>query len=56
MNREDIIRMAREAGFAMENSAAILAAERFAPLLSEKYKQEIQDLEDMLIELQERQQ
>jgi len=30
---KDVIAMAREAGFAMENSAAIQAAERFATLV-----------------------
>lgn len=33
MTKEQVIAMAREAGFAMENSAAIQAAERFATLV-----------------------
>jgi hypothetical protein len=34
MTRADIIDMARQVGFAMENSAAIQAAERFAALVA----------------------
>jgi hypothetical protein len=45
MNREDIIRMAREAGFAMENSAAILAAERFAALVAAAEREACEGLE-----------
>jgi hypothetical protein len=33
MTTKDVIAMAREAGFSMENSAAIQAAERFATLV-----------------------
>jgi len=36
MNSEEIIAMAREAGFKMENSAAMQAAETFAKLIAAK--------------------
>jgi hypothetical protein len=60
MTRDDIIRMAREAGivaqsgnsFADDMYFAVLY--RFAAIVAEKYKQKIQALEDMVIELQER--
>ena len=40
MNKDDIIRMAREAGFLMENSAAIKAAEAFANLVAAHEREE----------------
>ena len=36
MTQDEIIEMAREAGFKMENSAAIQAAETFANLVADK--------------------
>lgn len=39
MTKTEIIAMAREAGFSMENSAAILAAERFAELVAAKERE-----------------
>lgn len=41
MTKDDIIRMAREAGFAMENSAAIQAAESFHALATEAEREAI---------------
>ena len=57
MTKDDIIRMAREAGFTEWCPgwhAWTDELERFAAIVAEKYKQKIQDLEDMVIELQER--
>ena len=57
MTREDIIRMYKEAnGWSpkgYENTVDELEA--FAKLVAAKYEQKIQDLEDMITELQERQ-
>ena len=39
MTQEEIIEMAREAGFKMENSAAIQAAETFANLVAAKERE-----------------
>ena len=39
MNQEEIIEMARQAGFMMENSAAIQAAEIFAKLVAAKERE-----------------
>ena len=41
--QDEIIDMAREAGFKMENSAAIQAAEAFAKLVAAKEREAIQD-------------
>ena len=53
MNREDIIRMAREAGW----QHAWMDAERlelFAALVASEKDKKIQELEDIILELQER--
>ena len=39
MTQKEIIEMARKAGFKMENSAAIQAAEAFAKLVAEKERE-----------------
>ena len=41
MTQDEIIEMAREAGFKMENSAAIQAAEAFAHLVAQKVRDRI---------------
>jgi len=63
MTKDEIIEMARQAGMALENYGGTLlvrhlpsdSLEAFAKLVAAKYEQKIQDLEDMITELQERQ-
>jgi hypothetical protein len=66
MTRDDIIRMAREAGLLcpIDNSTNNLYEdwvdltpyiERFAQLVAAKYEQKIEDLENLVTELLERQ-
>ena len=43
MKQEEIIEMAKQAGFMMENSAAIQAAETFARLVAAKEQKKWQD-------------
>ena len=57
MNQDEIIEMARQAGWPDSLVAPIIMAKLsdFAKLIAAKYEQKIQDLEDMITELQERQ-
>lgn len=52
MTQDEIIEMTRKAG-GFDATPKFL--ERFAKLVAAKYEQKIQDLEDMIAELQERQ-
>jgi hypothetical protein len=57
MTQDEIIEMAEEAGMVVVNDKFSLLPflEAFAKLVAAKYEQKIQDLEDMITELQERQ-
>jgi len=57
MTQDEIIEMARQAGMVVVNDEFSLLPffEAFAKLVVAKYEQKIQDLEDMITELQERQ-
>lgn len=56
MNREDIIRMAREAGEAegMVEFVFHPVIERFAALVASEKDKKIEELENLILELQER--
>lgn len=56
MTRDEIIEMAREAGAkpGIENEADAEFLERFAALVAAEKDNKIQELEDMILELQER--
>jgi len=54
--KQDIIDMATQVyGKCEWHESALLHLEAFAKLVAAKYEQKIQDLEDMITELQERQ-
>ena len=57
MTQDEIIEMGRQAGMVVVNDEFSLLPflEAFAKLVVAKYEQKIQDLEDMITELQERQ-
>jgi len=58
MTHDEIIEMAREAGCFEKHQVFYFTQqdlEAFAKLVAARYEQKIQDLEDMITELQERQ-
>jgi len=60
MTQDEIIEMARQAGASMLHGGdfavfGVAKLEAFAKLVAAKYEQKIQDLEDLITELQERQ-
>jgi hypothetical protein len=61
MTQDEIIDMAKQAGYKHPDAIgqcedfAYFNLEAFAKLVAAKYEQKIQDLEDMITELQERQ-
>jgi hypothetical protein len=57
MTQDEIIEMARQAGMVVVNDKFSLLPflEAFAKLVAVQYEQKIQDLEDIITELQERQ-
>ncbi len=56
MTQDEIIKMSLKAGLVIDgDQSGLVNLEVFARLVAAKYEQKIQDLEDMITELQERQ-
>jgi len=55
MTQDEIIEMARQAGYLCLDLAECQRLEDFAKLVTARYEQKIQDLEDMITEIQEKQ-
>ena len=57
MTQDEIIEMARQAGIGWGEGIGGMPdfLEAFAKLVADKYEQKIQDLEDMITEIQEKQ-